>query len=189
MLQLRFQRLTLRDVHHDAFHHRVGIAALHNHCRVAQPHFAPVFSPDPEFRLEGKSIPALFFRCDYDWQVVRVNLLIPIRRKSQPLVRRVTQNVFHLRADVKPFPVDPDFRDVGDRIHMLNQHAVLGFCVRPRLFRLLVLRQIAPHAHGAAVRQAPRLKLHRNAAAVGPPQLQIAGPLAHLPQPLANLRF
>ena len=33
------------------------------------------------------------------------------------------------------------------------------------------------------------MKLHWNAAPVGPPQLQIAGPLAVLPQPLANLPF
>ena len=182
LLELRFQLLAFRDVNDDAFHDRVGIAALHDHGGVVEPDLAAVLALDPEFRLKGCATFAGFFGSGNGRQIIRMNQLGPALGDAQPLFGRVAENGLHLRADVKPLSVNADFRDIGDGVDLLDEHLVFGFGFR-------VLRKVAADTGSATVGHGADVQFDGKIGAVSPVQQYLGRPFARLGQRAPHLRF
>ena len=70
---------------------------------------------------------------------------------GQPLIGGVTENGFDLGANVVPPAMDADFRDVGDGVHLFDEHAVLRFGFGAGFLRALAARDVAANPRRAAI--------------------------------------
>src|SRR5579863_2151998 len=162
LLRLHLHQLALADVHQQAFHHWVILAAFSDGGGVADPNGRAVFASQAVFRLERLSLQAGLLGFLYRRMIVRVNIFQPVFRIGEPLFRRIAEDGFDLRADVKPAAGDARRGDVADRGYLLDNHSILALGFGAGLFRFSPLAQIAAEQHYATFGQRGYRQFHRN---------------------------